>query len=134
MEKIKHQLIIIIGPSGSGKDTILNLIKYDTDFCFPPTLTTRQIREGEKSGIYNFISKQEFEELINNNAFIEYDSHFGDYYGTSKKLVLDALKHKIAVKQSDINGFKKIIENPELKYDHKEKTIWMKKENIKAEN
>ena len=43
MEKLIHPLIIIIGPSGSGKDTILNFIKDNPEFEFPPTLTTRDI-------------------------------------------------------------------------------------------
>jgi guanylate kinase len=130
MKKIKHPLIIIVGPSGSGKDTLLNLIKEDSEFSFPPSLTTRNKREGEKQGIYNFITKQEFEELIKNDAFIEYDFHFDNYFGTSKKLVLDSLKDNITIKQIDINGVKKIIENSELKYNTNEKTITLNSEVI----
>ncbi len=103
-----RKLIFIFGPSGSGKDTLLKQIILDLDFEFPPSLTTREKRPNEKQGVYKFISKKQFEELIAKNDFIEYDSHFGNYYGTAKSVIFEALKKNDAIKQIDMNGIIKL--------------------------
>jgi guanylate kinase len=114
----EYPLIFVLGPSGSGKDTVLNLVKEkDRNLVFPPTLTSRPKREGENDGIYKFITKKEFLEYVDDKSFIEYDEHFGNFYGTSRNLIIDAIKKGPAIKQVDINGMKKIINSSDLEYN-----------------
>jgi len=77
-------LIIFSGPSGSGKDTVLNelLQKYD-DVKLSISATTRKPRENEVDGVhYYFISKEDFEKKIDDNEMLEYAVYGDNYYGT----------------------------------------------------
>jgi len=122
--KYKHPLVFIIGPSGSGKDSIINIVKQKSNnISFPPTLTTREKRPHEKEGNYTFISLYKFKQLISENAFIEYDSHFDNFYGSSKELILNILNKGVAVKQTEINGMNKIINSKDLQYNKKDNTL-----------
>lgn len=87
--KGKGMLVVLSGPSGSGKDTILGKLKEST-FTFDKTIsaTTRAIRDGEKDGVdYFFIDKATFEKKIANGEFLEYTVYSGNYYGTLKSEV-----------------------------------------------
>ena len=87
--KGKGMLVVLSGPSGSGKDTVLEKLK-ETDFSFDKTIsaTTRDMRDGEKDGVdYYFIDKNTFEERINNQEFLEYTVYNDNYYGTPKSEV-----------------------------------------------
>jgi len=77
--------IIISAPSGTGKTTICNSLRESIpDLKFTISHTTRKIREGEVDGVdYIFISKNEFENKIKNNDFLEWAQVHGNYYGTS---------------------------------------------------
>ena len=84
--KNKGMLVVFSGPSGCGKDTVLDKIK-EKGFVFDKTVsvTTRAMRDGEINGVdYYFISKEEFLEKIKNNEFVEYTEYSGNYYGTLK--------------------------------------------------
>lgn len=84
--KGKGMLVVLSGPSGAGKDTILDKLKEST-FTFDKTIsaTTRAMRDGEKDGVdYFFIDKTTFEEKIENGEFLEYTVYSGNYYGTLK--------------------------------------------------
>lgn len=78
------KLIVISGPSGSGKTTICNrLLKIFSELAYSVSATTRKRREGEKEGIdYYFVSRNKFEEMINDNEFIEWENVHGNLYGT----------------------------------------------------
>ena len=119
----KYPLLLLIGPSGSGKDTIMQLIKKKMDIAFSPTFTTREKREYDSDNISKFISIQEFKDLIKKRAFLDYNFYIGNYYGTKKDYVLELIKNKPVIQHSDINGVKKIKNNPKLNYDSKEHTI-----------
>ncbi len=95
----KGSLIVISGPSGSGKDSICERLKeYKDDFWLSISCTTRKPREGEEHGInYFFISKDEFKEKIKNDAFLEYANYNGHYYGTPKDKINDYLNNGIDV-------------------------------------
>lgn len=85
----KGMLVVLSGPSGSGKDTVLKNLK-ESEFSFDKTIsaTTRNIRDNEKDGVdYYFIDKNTFEERIKNNEFLEYTIYSGNYYGTPKSEV-----------------------------------------------
>ena len=87
--KGKGMLVVLSGPSGSGKDTVLDKLKK-TDFSFDKTIsaTTRDVRDGERDGVdYYFIDKNTFEERIKNQEFLEYTVYNDNYYGTPKSEV-----------------------------------------------
>ncbi len=105
-------LVILSGVAGAGKDTIKReLIKRMENVESLPSYTSRPKREGDVAGeTYNFVSKQEFEQMIENNEFYEYDMHHNHYYGTSRKLLNDKIKQgKVIVKDIDVNGTENLI-------------------------
>lgn len=113
MSKIKTgKLFLILGPSGSGKGTLINELKRKyTQYLFPNSVTSRKIREGEKEGdVYQFVSKSEFKEKIENQEFLEWAIvHQDNYYGTLKKPILEGLKAgKIVIRELDIQGFESV--------------------------
>lgn len=100
-------LVILSGVSGSGKDTIKKeLIKRMNNVESLPSYTSREKRPGEEEGkTYCFVTKSQFEEMIKNGDFYEYDIHHDHYYGTSRKLLNEKIKNgKIIVKDIDVNG------------------------------
>ena len=105
---MKGQILIISGPSGSGKSTLLGrLLKEENDLYFSISSTTRAPRQGETEGVnYYFINKDEFKKGIDAGEFLEWALVHGNYYGTSLKPVLKALKEgKIAIFDIDVQGF-----------------------------
>lgn len=95
LHKPQHQplLIVISGPSGVGKDSVLHAMKAcGSPFHFVVTTTTRPPRADEINGRdYFFVSKEEFARMIENDEFFEYAIVYKDYKGNSKKQVRDAL-------------------------------------------
>lgn len=88
----KGKLIVLSGPSGVGKGTIREKIKFD-DYIFSISSTTREKREGEIDGKhYNFITKDEFQDKIKNNQMLEHAEFVGNFYGTDKNEVLKELE------------------------------------------
>lgn len=92
-KKDRGQLIVMSGPSGVGKSTVIGqLLKERTDIHFSVSYTTRAPREGEKNGVnYNFVDRQEFERMIAHNELLEYAEYVNNYYGTSLKVIEDNL-------------------------------------------
>jgi guanylate kinase len=90
----KNNLIIFTGPSGVGKGTIVKEVFADLkNIEFSISCTTREIREGEKDGVnYFFRSKEEFEQMIKDDALLEWAEFVGNYYGTPKDFVFDTLE------------------------------------------
>lgn len=105
-------LVIISGVAGAGKDTIKKeLIKRMENIESMPSFTSRPMRDGDIPGeTYNFVTKEEFEEMIKKDEFYEYDIHHNNYYGVSKKILNEKLKMgKIIVKDVDVNGTENLI-------------------------
>ena len=90
----KGLLFIISGPAGSGKGTVVNaLVKAHPEIKLSISATTRDPRKNEEHGVhYYYISKEEFEQRIKDNAMLEYTTYSGNYYGTPKKEVLEAME------------------------------------------
>ena len=109
---MEGKLIIIVGPSGSGKSSVLHgLMKENPQYTYPLSATTRKKREGEKDGdIYYFYTKKRFEEGIKKDEFLEHAIvHQDNYYGLLKKPVMDSLtKGETVVREVDIQGFDSI--------------------------
>lgn len=83
---ISSKLVIVSGPSGAGKDTIVGgLLEIDDSFSLSVSATTRLPRVTEKNGeSYYFLTVKEFEDKINQDAFLEYAKYGSNYYGTLK--------------------------------------------------
>lgn len=102
----KGLLIVISGPSGSGKGTVVKELMRGGDFILSISATTREPRDGECDGIdYFFIDRKEFEKKINDGGMLEYAEYAGNYYGTPKQLVTEALENgKNVILEIETNG------------------------------
>ncbi|SHJ94963.1 guanylate kinase [Paramaledivibacter caminithermalis] len=89
----KGTLFVICGPSGVGKGTVCKeLLKNISGIDLSISATTREIRKGEVEGVnYYFIDKDKFEEMIENDEFLEYAQVYDNFYGTPKKYVIEQL-------------------------------------------
>lgn len=106
-------LIVISGPSGVGKDAVLNEMKARMlPFHFVVTTTSRKPRPGEVDGVdYNFVSQEEFKRMIAADALIEYALVYQDYKGIPREQVRRALESgKDVVMRVDVQGARKIRE------------------------
>ncbi len=103
---MRNVLIVISGPSGVGKGTLVKaLLEKRKDVVASVSCTTRAARAGEVHGKdYYFISKDEFIKRIEEQDFLEYDEHFGNYYGTPKSFVKEQLRQKSVVLEIDVVG------------------------------
>ena len=110
----KGHLILVLGPSGSGKGTLFKTLKEKhPDFVFPLSCTTRDMRPGEKEGdVYHFVSKEEFLERRERGEFLEWAIVHGEnYYGTLKSAILKPLEEgKTVVREVDVQGLRSIRE------------------------
>lgn len=109
----KGRLFIVSGPSGSGKDTVLKeLFKICPDIEFSISSITRPMREGEVQGEkYNFITREEFEDMIRNNMLLEHNVFVGNYYGTPLRPVEKCVNSgKDMIIEVDVNGAAQIRE------------------------
>ena len=91
--KEKSMMIVLSSPSGAGKTTLVRkLQKNNSNFHISISYTTRQPRSNEVNGKdYYFVSRPEFEKLIQNKSFYEYATIFENYYGTPKEPVVKLL-------------------------------------------
>ena len=98
--------MVVSGPSGVGKGTIVKtLVSRRNDVVESVSCTTRAPRKGEVHGReYYFLTKEEFLKRIKENDFLEYDEHFGNYYGTPKSFVRETLKEKSVILEIDVVG------------------------------
>ena len=98
-EKKKGQLIVLSGPSGVGKSTVIaELMSQRDNIYFSVSYTTRAPRVGEQNGInYNFVSREEVEGMIQRGELLEHAEYVNHYYGTSLKLIQEKLEAGIDV-------------------------------------
>ena len=91
---MRGKTFIIAGPSGVGKGTITKeLFARQRNLYFSVSATTRPPRPGEVDGVhYHFISREEFEQWIEQDAFLEHAEYIGNFYGTPKRFVDEAME------------------------------------------
>jgi len=101
-----NMLIVVSGPAGSGKGTVLKkLTEMSDNFAYSVSATTRAPRPGEVDGVnYYYLTREEFEENIKKDALIEYTEYCGNYYGTISSKVKEALKDKNVILEIEVEG------------------------------
>lgn len=102
----KGTLLVISGPSGVGKGTIVKeLLIRRPQVSLSISCTTREPREGEKEGVsYFYITKEKFNEMLESGGFLEYSEHFENFYGTPKKFVQDKLENGDVILEIEVDG------------------------------
>lgn len=101
------KLVVVTGPSGVGKGTIVKLLlEKHSDIFLSISATTRLPRQGEIDGKdYYFLSRLQFEKMINNNNLLEWAEYAGNYYGTPKQPVLEQISNgKIVLLEIEVLG------------------------------
>ncbi len=106
-------IVVVSGPSGVGKDTLLERMEEthsDLNFYFVVTATTRLPREGEQDGINHlFLSRTQFEILLEDNQLLEHAEVYGNYYGVPKRQVARSLNEgKHVILRVDYQGAERI--------------------------
>jgi guanylate kinase len=109
----KGMLLVISGPSGTGKGTLAQrLLKEDPSFRFSVSATTRARRTGETEGVhYHFISDERFDQLLAEDAFLEHAVVHGHRYGTLKSQVYESMERgENILLDIDPQGARKVME------------------------
>ena len=114
MNKTKEGLLIVLsGPSGSGKGTIIkSLLEQRRDTVLSISMTTRDPRFGEQEGVhYFFRTREEFEQTIANDGFLEYAEYNGNYYGTPIAPIQRWLyEGKNVILEIEVQGAEKVMD------------------------
>ena len=109
-------LLVISGPSGAGKGTLVSmLLDKDPTFAFSVSVTTRKRRENEIEDVhYHFISDEEYDKLLSEDAFLEHASVHGNRYGTLKKEVYERMERgQNVLLDIDPQGARTVMEKEE---------------------
>lgn len=108
------KIIVLSGPSGVGKGTILKEFINDPELnlTYSVSMTTRKQREGEINNVnYIFVSHSEFQDAINNDEMLEYAEFVGNYYGTPLKNVEELLQQgKNVILEIEVQGYKQVMQ------------------------
>lgn len=109
----RGMLIVLSGPSGSGKGTIIkSLLQQREDTVLSISVTTRAPRPGEEDGVhYFFRTREDFEELIRRNALLEFAEYNGNYYGTPEEAITGWLNQgKNVLLEIEVQGAEKVMD------------------------
>jgi guanylate kinase len=125
-QKKRGVLIILTGPTAAGKDTIMRaLLTKRPNLTRMVTTNSRPMRPGEQEGVdYHFVSREVFEQLLSDNAFIEWVEYLGHYKGGQKKHLEEALASgKDVIWRIDVRGVKNIRAKVEEMVDDPESPV-----------
>lgn len=113
----KGMLLIVSGPSGVGKGTLVGMLRnYDPSFKLSCSVTTRAPRDGEIEGVhYHFINDEEYDRMLENNEFLEHATVHGNRYGTPRKPVEEMQEQGLnVILEIDPQGAIAVMENPHV--------------------
>ena len=113
MDKQRGTLLVVSGPAGSGKGTVLgNLLKDTSKYVYSVSATTRSPRPGEVDGKqYFFLTKEKFLSLVSEDSFLEHAEYVGNYYGTLRSFVEEKLEEgKNVILEIEVQGALQIRE------------------------
>ena len=103
------RIIVVSGPGGVGKGTVVaKLLEGRPELALSRSWTTREQRPGEADDAYTFVSQDEFRAAIDRGAFLEWDHHFGNYYGSPVPALED---ERDLILEIDVNGARQVHEN-----------------------
>lgn len=105
----RPKVYVLVGPSGSGKSMLMDMVlKWNPEFCTVKTLTTRSPRK-EAEPNYEFVSEQEFQEMIDREELLEWSVYAGHFYGTAKYAISNVLASgKFVIKALDAEGARQV--------------------------
>ena len=109
--KTKPLFIVMSAPSGCGKSTLIDMLLQEYhDIVYSISCTTREPRGEEEDGLdYHFLAKERFEQLIKEDAFLEYANVHGNYYGTLKAPIVEVLAEgNSMILDIDVQGAAKV--------------------------
>lgn len=107
----KHLLIVLSGPSGVGKGTVVERLLQKGGYSLSISCTTRAPRAGEEDGkSYFFIDRQTFLAMAEAGGFLEYSQHFGNLYGTPRAFVEERLKTHDVILEIEVDGALRVKE------------------------
>ena len=110
----KGKLFVISGPSGAGKGTICKeILDQERNIELSVSMTTRQPRQGEIDKVhYHFVTKNDFDQLIEEDGFMEYANVYGNYYGTPRAQVMEWLEQGIdVILEIDVQGALQVMKS-----------------------
>lgn len=111
-EERRGMLLVVSGPSGVGKGTVSKCLAEEKDMIYSVSCTTRAPRPGEEDGReYRFITEGEFLKMVAEDGFLEYAVVHGNYYGTPRAPVEEAIKKGLSVRlEIDCQGALQVME------------------------
>ena len=112
MNEMKGHLILLMGPTGSGKGTLVKHVQENfSELKFAVSATTRKKRPGETNGVeYYFLTNDEFEQKVKNNEFLEWAEFSGNKYGTLKIEILERLEDGyVVLNEIELQGVQQLL-------------------------
>lgn len=106
-------LLVVSGPAGAGKGTVVSELVKNDNVKVSISATTRQPRSIDIPDVtYHFLTKEQFENMINENGFLEYATYCGNYYGSPRKQIEDWIEQgNDVILEIDVQGYEQIKKN-----------------------